>query len=53
MAASRVVAGYSGQTVGELKSIRHGQWADGKIVIIKGDARATGNVHVESVTLKG
>jgi hypothetical protein len=47
------IAGYGGQTVGELKSIRHGQWTDGKIVIIKGDVRPTGNVRVESVTLKG
>ncbi len=46
------IAGYLGQTVDELKTVRHGQWIDGKIVIIKGDVRPAGNVHVESVSLK-
>jgi len=47
------IDGYVGQTVSELKSNRHGQkWTDGKTVLIKGDVRPTGNVHVRSVTLK-
>lgn len=46
------IKGYTGQTVDELRSVRHGQWTDGKTVIIRGDVRPAGNVHVESVTLK-
>lgn len=46
------IAGYKGQTVDELKSSQHGQWTAGKTVIVQGDVHPTGNVVVESVTLK-
>jgi hypothetical protein len=46
------IAGYTGQTVQELKSGPDGQWTEGKTVIIQGDIHPTGNVQVKSVTLK-
>ncbi len=46
------IAGYGGETLDELKSVRHGAWTDGKIVVIDGDVRPMGNIVVKSVTLK-
>lgn len=46
------IVGYKGQTVRELASAKNGGWKDGSTVIVQGDVAPSGNVHVESVTLK-
>ena len=48
----RHIDGYIGQTIDELQSPRYGNWVSGKTVIVSGELADSGNVFVESVTLK-
>jgi hypothetical protein len=48
----RQIVGYRGETIDELSSRGTGNWANGSTVVIQADIDKTGNVHVESVTLK-
>jgi hypothetical protein len=46
------IAGYRGETVRELRSLKFGGWAPGKIVEISGHENTSGQLVVEAVELK-